>query len=152
MLNLVSKPQTYRGMGIINGREYEFADLTLILGGRDVAGFRGIKYTTKQEKEAVYGKGNRPLSIQKGNIAFEGEISLLQSEYETLVALGKGSVLNLNLNAVCAYGNPARGDVMVTDFITGLQFTEESKEFKQGDKFTEIKLPFIALDIKKQKP
>lgn len=139
-------------MAIINGRQYEFADLTLIMGGRDVSGFRGIKYTTKQEKEAIYGKGNKPLSIQKGNVSYEGEITLTQSEYETLVALGNGSVLNLNLNAIVSYGNPLKGDVMITDAILGLQFTEESKEMKQGDKFMEIKLPFVALDVQRQKP
>ena len=31
----------------INGREYEWADLTLILGGRDITGFRGLKYGEK---------------------------------------------------------------------------------------------------------
>jgi hypothetical protein len=137
-------------MAIINGRQYEFADLTLYLGGRDVTGFRGIKYSSTQEKETLYGKGNRGMSIQKGNIAHEGEISLTQSELETLKALGKGSVLNLNLNAVVCYGNPAKGDVLITDKISGLQFTEEAKEIKQGDKFMEITLPFIALDIQWQ--
>lgn len=138
-------------MAVINGRQYEFADLTLITGGRDMIGFRGIKYTTKQEKEAIYGKGNRPLSIQKGNVSHEGEITLVQSEYETLVALGEGSVLNLNLNATLSYGNPTKGDMMIVDTIIGLQFTEEAKELKQGDKFMEIKLPFVALDIKRQR-
>jgi hypothetical protein len=139
-------------MAVINGRQYEFADLTLITGGRDIIGFRGIKYTTKQEKEAIYGKGNKPISIQKGNVSHEGEITLVQSEYETLVALGEGSVLNLNLNATLSYGNPTKGDVMIVDTIIGLQFTEEAKELKQGDKFMEIKLPFVALDIKRQRP
>jgi uncharacterized protein (UPF0218 family) len=137
-------------MAYINGRQYEFADLTLYLGGRDVTGFRGIKYTSKQEKEVLYGKGNRGMSIQKGNISHEGEISLTQSELETLKALGKGSILGLNLNAVVAYGNPAKGDVLITDKIINLQFTEEAKEIKQGDKFMEITLPFICLDIQCQ--
>jgi len=137
-------------MAIINGRQYEFADLTLFLGGRDVTGFRGIKYTTAQEKEILYGKGNRGMSIQKGNISHTGEISLSQSEVETLKVLGKGSVLNLSLNAVVCYGNPANGDMLITDKISGLQFTEEAKEFKQGDKFMDITLPFICLDIQYQ--
>jgi hypothetical protein len=132
---------------MINGREYEFEDMTLILGGRDVSGFRGIKYTKKQEKEALFGKGNKAQSIQKGNISCEGEINLTQSEYETLRVLGKGSVLNLSLNAVIVYGDASKGDVMTTDNIIGLQFTEESKEMKQGAKFMEITLPFIALRI-----
>jgi hypothetical protein len=137
-------------MAIINGRQYEFADLTLFLGGRDVTGFRGIKYTSTQEKEVLYGKGNRGMSIQKGNIAHSGEISMTQSELETLKALGKGSVLNLSLNAVICYGNPANGDMLITDKIKGLQFTEEAKDIKQGDKFMDITLPFICLDIEYQ--
>ncbi|MDR1370936.1 MAG: hypothetical protein LBJ72_12565 [Dysgonamonadaceae bacterium] len=137
-------------MAFINGRQYEFADLTLYLGGRDVSGFRGIKYTSKQEKEVLYGKGNRGMSIQKGNISHDGEISVTQSELETLKVLGGGSILGLNLNAVVCYGNPVKGDMLITDKLTGIQFTEESKEFKQGDKFAEITLPFICLDIQYQ--
>jgi hypothetical protein len=137
-------------MAQINGRQYEFADLTLYLGGRDVIGFRGIKYTSKYGKEVLYGKGNRGLSVQKGNYSHEGELSLTQSELETLKALGKGTVLNLNLNAVVCYGNPAKGDVLITDKLIGIQFTEEAKEFSQGDKFMEVTLPFICLDIQYQ--
>ena len=134
----------------INGRQYEFSDLTLFLGGRDVTGFRGIKYSSKQEKEVLYGKGNRGLSIQKGNISHEGEITLTQSELETLKKLGGGSILGLSLNAIVVYGNPAKGDVMITDRLFGIQFTEEAKEFKQGDKWADITLPFICLDINYQ--
>ncbi|MCM1035539.1 MAG: hypothetical protein NC038_05525 [Paludibacter sp.] len=144
-------------MALINGRQYEFADLTLILGGRDVTGFRGIKYTEKQEKEVLYGKGNRPISIQKGNISYEGEITLTQSELETLKAFartqsGRSSIMSLNLNAVVAYGNPLKGDPMITDVLYNIQFTEEAKELKQGDKFMEITLPFICTDISYQLP
>ena len=134
-----------------DSREYEFADLTLVLGGKDITGFRGIKYDSKQEKEAVYGKGNQPLKIQKGNISYSGELTVLQSELETLIANSTNkSILSLQLDAVVAYGNPANGDVLITDVLQGIQFTEESKEFKQGDKFGEIKLPFIFLRKKAQ--
>lgn len=131
---------------MFDSREYEFADLTLVLGGKDITGFRGVKYTSKQEKEAIYGKGNLPHSIQKGNKSFEGEIFLLQSELETLIANSDdASILSLQLDAVVCYGNPANGDVMVTDVLQGIQFTEEAKEIKQGDKFMEVTLPFIFL-------
>lgn len=142
-------------MTIINGRQYEFADLSLVMGGRDVCGLRGIKYSEKQEKEVLYGKGNKPLSVQKGNFSYEGEISLTQSELEILKLLartitGRSSIMGLNLNAVVCYGNPAKGDVMVTDRIFGIQFTEDAKEMKQGDKFMEVTLPFICTDIEYQ--
>jgi len=134
---------------MFNSREYEFADVTLLLGGKDITGVRGVKYTSKQEKEVVYGKGNEPIAIQKGNKSYEGELTVLQSELETIRANGNGSILSLQLDAVVTYGNPANGDVMITDVIQGMQFTEEPHETKQGDKFMEVTLPFIALRIKK---
>ncbi len=138
---------------MFDSREYEWADLTFVLGGKDITGFRAIKYGEKQDKDLVYGKGNKPLKIQKGNKSYSGEIAILQSEFETLVANSKdGSVLSLQLDAVVAYGNPSNGDVIITDIIQGIQFTEWDKDWKQGDKFTEMKLPFIFLRLKPQKP
>lgn len=137
---------------MFDSRQYEFADLTLELGGRTITGFRGVKYTSKQEKELVYGKGNEPLHIQKGNKSYEGEVTLLQSELETLRNAGGSSVLGLRLDAVVAYGNPSNGDTLITDKIRGIEFTEDAKEMKQGDKFMEVKLPFICLRIDNQNP
>lgn len=137
---------------VINGRQYEFADVTLILGGRDVVGLRGISYIEKQNKEVIYGKGNKPLAIQKGNFNYEGSVTLLQSEVETLRVLaksqsGRASLMNLALDAVVCYGDPLKGDVMVTDRINSLQFIEDPKEMNQADGSMEIELPFIALSI-----
>jgi hypothetical protein len=133
-----------------NSREYEWSDLTLVLGGRDLTGIRAIKYTEKIEREAIYAKGRNPHSIQSGNVSYEGEISILQSEYEALVFAGNGSILGLSLDAVIAYGNPVNLDMVITDKVLGIRFTEASKELKQGDKFMEMKLPFIALEVKNQ--
>lgn len=133
---------------MFNSRQYEFADLTLFLGNRDVTGFRSIKYTEKQEKEPLYGKGNKPLSIQKGNKSYEGSIGVLQSELEALEVAGGGSILDLELTAVVSYGNPTKGDMVKTDSLIGVQFTEASRELKQGDKFMEIELPIVFLDRK----
>lgn len=135
---------------MFNSRQYEWGDLTLILGGRDITGFRGIKYSEKVEREAIYAKGKYAHSIQTGNVAVEGEITMLQSEYEALVTSGGGSILGLSLDALIAYGNPALGDALTTDRIIGIRFTEAAKELKQGDKFMEITLPFIALKVDNQ--
>ncbi len=140
-------------MAIINGRQYEFADISVVMGGRDVVGLLGIKYTSKQDKEALYGKGNKPLSIQKGNKSYDGELTILQSELETLKLLGKATgkratVLDLNLTIVVCYGDPTKGDPMIVDKLFGVQFTEEAKGLDQGDKNMKITLPFICIDIK----
>jgi hypothetical protein len=131
-----------------DSRQYEWADLTVIVGGRDLTKIRGIKYSEKIEREAVFAKGRNAHSIQSGNIAVEGELMMLQSEYEALTESGGGSVLGLSVDAEVSYGNPP--DANVTDRIVGLRFTEAAKEFKQGDKFQEITLPFVALAVQNQ--
>jgi len=130
-----------------NSRQYEWADLTVILAGRDITGIRGIKYTEKIEREAIYGKGRYAHSIQSGNVSIEGEITLLQDEYQALVDAGGGSILSLAVDCQISYGDPDQGDTLTTDRVIGLRFTEASKEIKQGDKFMEITLPFIALKL-----
>lgn len=130
---------------MFNSKEYEFADITLFIANKDITGIRSIKYGEKIEREALYGKGRYPHSIQSGNVAFEGEITVTQSELEILTAAGAGSVLNLTTDAVISYGNPSNGDTLITDMMVGIQFTESAKSIKQGDKFMEVTLPFIAL-------
>lgn len=134
-----------------DSRQYEYADLMLVLGGRDVTGVRGVKYSEKKELEPLFAKGRYPHSMQGGNVTTEGEFTLLQDEVEALILAGGGSLLNLKgLTAVVQYGNPSMGDVLLTDVIEGIYFSESSKELKQGDKFMDFKLPFLALRIRHQ--
>lgn len=135
---------------MFNSKEYEFSDVSTVVAGRDITGLRGVKYTEKQEKEALYAKGNKPHSIQHGNKSVEGSITLLQSELEAMVKAGGGSALDIAFNIVVVYGNPSNGDALITDIIKHAEFTEVPKQLKQGDKFQEIELPFIALDVKPQ--
>lgn len=133
---------------MVNTREFEWSDISLVVAGRDIKGFRGVKYSEKQEKEALYAKGNKAHCIQSGNIAYEGELTLTQSEYETLRLAMGGSILSGSLSMVVAYGNPSKGDVMVTDALSGCEFTEDSTEWKQGDKYQEKSIPFVFLSKK----
>jgi len=135
---------------MFDSREYEWSDITLVLGGADITGIMEIRYTEKQEKELSYGKGNEPHSIQKGNRGYEGSLKIMQSDYESLVAAGKGSVLNIEADAIVAYGNPSNGDTITTDKILKLQFTEAPKGMAQNDKKMEVTLPFIFLRLQNQ--
>ena len=133
---------------MFNSREYEWADITVVVAGRPVIGFRAVDYSSKQEKEALYAKGNKPHGIQRGNKSYEGSITLLQSEYEALRQACGGDVLDASFDLVVAYGNASKGDAIVTDILVGAEVTEDNTEWKQGDKFQEKKLPFIFLDKK----
>ena len=133
---------------MFDSREYEWADVTVVMAGRDVTGIRGVSYTSAQEKEALYAKGNKPHGIQRGNKSYEGSIRLLQSEYEALNQAAGGDALNASFNIVVSYGNPSNGDVIKTDLLMGVEITSKPKSLNQNDKFMEIELPLIMLDIK----
>lgn len=131
---------------MFDSREYEWADLTILIGTRIIVGARGVKYANKQEKELIYGKGNEPYAIQKGNKSHDGELTLAMSEFLALQNESPTkSVLDLQVDITVCYGNPEQGDVMHTDKLMGVQFTEEPQDMKQGDKFSEHTLPFIFL-------
>lgn len=135
-------------MDIYNSKEYEWSDITAIVAGRPVTKIRAISYVKKQEKEALYAKGNKPHSIQRGNKSYETSLTLLQSELEAIEAASGGDVLDASFNVVVSYGNPSKGDVIKTDLIEGNEITEVPKGMNQGDKFSEHELPGIALNIK----
>lgn len=135
-------------MDIFNSKEYEWSDITAIVAGRPVTKIRAISYVKKQEKEALYAKGNKPHSIQRGNKSYETSLTLLQSELEDIEAASGGDVLDASFNVVVSYGNPSKGDVLKTDLIEGNEITEVPKGMNQGDKFSEHELPGIALNIK----
>jgi hypothetical protein len=129
-----------------NSREHEWADVSLRLGGVDITGIRGIKFTEKIEREVLYAKGRNPYAIQSGNISYEGEITILQSAYDLLLEAGGGTILSLSLIGIVHFRSNGQTK-MKTSTIENLTFSEGTKETKQGDKFMEITLPFIATNI-----
>ena len=134
---------------MVNSREYEWSDVSVVMAGRNITGLRGVKYSSKQEKELLYAKGNKPHTIQRGNKNYSGEITLLQSEYEALKAAAKGDVLDITFDMVVAVGNPSKGDVITTEILVNCEITEDNTNWTQNDKFQEKVLPFIYLDKKK---
>lgn len=136
---------------MFDSREYEWSDITITVGGTILTKVQGIDYTIGQEKELLYGKGCEPLSVQKGNKSYSGNLDLLQSAIDSLtVAGGKDGMLGLSVDITVSYGNPSRGDVIRTDMLMGCQFTSEPRSMKQGDKNMQAQTcPFIFL--RKQK-
>lgn len=130
-------------------QQYAFKDLKIVLLGRTLVGFQGIKYKVATDKEPVFGRGNKALAIQSGNERVEGELMLLQSELELLIAAVKTAqpgkkITDIAFDLVVGYGD---GNTSVTDIVKGAQFTEYEKGMEQEDKFMQVTLPFLALDV-----
>ena len=137
-------------MDKFDSKEYSWADITVVAGGRPLTGIRGIKYGEKQEKEYLYAKGDEPHSIQRKNKSYEGEITILQSELEALIKSSpQKSLLNVKLETITIAYAPKDGPGVITvDQIKKAEFTESMKDIKQGDGNMEIALPIMFLRLK----
>lgn len=130
-----------------NSREYEWADVTVIVGGVDIIGIRAVKWTRKKELEPVYAKGRDPHSIQSGNNSYDIELEMLQSSFDELEAAANDDILSLNVDIEVSFGNP--GDAIKTHRALGVRFSEDVLDIKQGDKFAAISVPGMARKIQK---
>ncbi|MCH5243406.1 MAG: hypothetical protein J1F29_00710 [Lentimicrobiaceae bacterium] len=131
-----------------NSKEYSYCDLQATILGRPLSGLRGIEYTAKKAKEAVFGAGINPKSIQHGRREYEGTLTVLQSELEALNRSAKEAgytdCLDLEFDIVVTY---ISGEMVTTDIIRCVSITEFPKGMKEGDLNSEHALPFIALGI-----
>ncbi|MBS0647390.1 MAG: hypothetical protein JSR97_12495 [Verrucomicrobia bacterium] len=141
-------------MGAFNSKEFEFADIKASILGVELSGLRGLTYKKSQEKEPIYGAGNEPKAIQRGNKKYEGTLTLLKSDVDLLNEAARRAgyqditdVPGDNINLTCVY-QPNGMSVLKTDTCLGCEFTEFEDGQKQGDKFKEINLPFIFLRLK----
>jgi hypothetical protein len=138
-------------MADFNSEEYAWSDIEIQLKGRKLTGARGIKYKSSQEKELIHASGSEPRGIGRGNKKYEGTLTLLQSEVQALEkAAGKGKdIFDLrNLTMVVSYA-PENGGTISSDAIEYMEFQDNEKGMKQGDKYGEIALSFIAIKIRK---
>ena len=132
-----------------NSEEYGWNDLNVVMGGRPIIGILGIKYKEAQEKKNIYAKGKKAIKRGRGNVTYEGEIKVLQSELRALMlsAGANKSILSIKpFDIVAAYA-PEDGGVISTDILKYVEFTEVEIDINQGDANTEHTLPIIIGDV-----
>lgn len=136
-------------MASFNSADVAWANVSVVVAGRPLVGIRGVKYKKSQEKELLYAAGNAPLGIQHGNIAYEGEIKLLKTEYDILkdTAAAQGiDLLSFTGDIVVSYTRTGVNAVR-TDRIKNFEFKEFEKGMEQNAKMMEITLPIIFLKL-----
>lgn len=134
---------------VINGKEYAWGDVQVVMWGRNVVGLRGIDYKTKKDKQALYAMGRTAKSIQHGKRSVEGTVTLTQSEFIAMnrAAQEKGykDLLDTEVDIVVSY-IPEEKAALTIDRIVCASFTELPAGMKEGDLNSEHAVPFVALD------
>ena len=136
---------------MFNSKEYNWSNVRLLLLGRPVIGARGVSYTMQQEKSLIYGTGDEPRAVQRGNVSYQGNISLLQSELEALIkASPDKNILRLSFDLIVSYVASENTAGLTMDILKHCEFTRMPKGMSQNDKMMEIELPFLFLSLKHQ--
>jgi len=71
---------------LVNGVNYAWSNVKLVLFGVTVTGITKISYKAKQKKDDNYGQGTLPISRGYGNYEFDGSISLYRDEWAGIIS------------------------------------------------------------------
>ena len=127
---------------IINGKCYDWSDITIDIPGAEDAQVTEISYDFEHEAEAIYGSGGTPRGYGTGNKKYTIKLSMLREDYNQILRYCKKrgkklSVLNIPQITV-SYANDDQGTS--TDVLRGIILNKHSFSGKQGDKSLTVSL------------
>ena len=129
---------------LINGVNYSWANIKLILFGVPVVGITKISYKTKQKKENQYGAGYEPVSRGYGNKEYEGSIEIYTDELKRIINSAPNrdlmAIPPFNIDIVFEDGNSG---FLTQDKLQMCEFTEEGLDASQGDTKLLVSLPLV---------
>jgi len=128
---------------IINGINYSWANVSLILFGTPVIGIVSIEYKRKQNKKNNYGAGQQPVSRGYGDYEYEGAIELYMDTWKAIIA----SSPNRDPLLIGPFDIPitfsGNGVTTTKDVLRAVEFTDDDMATKSGDTKITIKVPLI---------
>ncbi|QTE37474.1 hypothetical protein J3L18_30990 [Mucilaginibacter gossypii] len=134
---------------LINGINYSWANVTLILFGVPVVGITKISYKRKQKKENNYGMGAQPVSRGYGNYEYEGSIELYQDEWQRIIAASP----NRDPFQIAPFDIPIVFDGSRIQpekhVLRSVEFMEDGFDASQGDTKLMITVPLVIGGIEK---
>lgn len=132
-------------------KEVEWADISVMYGGAEIAKLTGIMYTARKEKTLLHAQGSDPISVQSGNRTYEGTLKVLKGAVDTMnaaaVAAGGNDLLDLATDVVVTY-LPAGARAPQIDTLVGVEISEYQKGMEQGATSMPISLPFVYVKQK----
>jgi len=120
---------------MINGNEYAFEDMQVVINGISLEGFVDVRYGATKEHSNVHGRGNKPVSMARGKKdAKPGKLTILQSEFE---ALQKATPPGMDptdwVPFIMTVSYAPAGGVPVTDVVPFCRVTDWEKGMSTED-------------------
>ena len=135
------------GVPLINGVEYSWGDIVSAINGVPLVGITAVSYGDSQDVQNNYGAGRHPVSRSKGRITPSAKITLHQSEVIALQSQSPtGRLQDIAPFDITVSYLPDSG-IIVTDKIRNCQFTENKRDWKEGDMLQEVELELLPSHI-----
>lgn len=133
---------------LINGINYSWANVKVILFGVPVVGITKIEYKIKQKKENQYGAGYEPISRGYGNKEYEGSIEIYSDELKRIIASAPNNdLMQIPPFKIHVLFENGAGALVTEDVLSMCEFTEEGLSASQGDTKLLVSLPLVIGQI-----
>jgi hypothetical protein len=133
---------------LINGINYSWANVKVILFGVPVVGITKIEYKIKQKKENQYGAGYEPISRGYGNKEYEGSIEIYSDELKRIIASAPNNdLMQIPPFKIHVLFENGSGVLVTEDVLSMCEFTEEGLSASQGDTKLLVSLPLVIGQI-----
>ena len=135
-------------MGAFNSDEYAWKDIKLVVAGRPVTGFRGVKFKTERTTTDIYASGDNPHTRTKGNKKYTGELVFLQSEMEALIEAAQSlkgkeaDVTDITFDVTVAFAASPTARIKTHQLVT-CDITDFEMGMSQNDPNMEVTLPIM---------
>jgi hypothetical protein len=128
---------------LINGVNYSWSNVKLVLFGVPVVGITQIEYKRKQKKDNNYGMGTEPISRGYGNKEYEGKITLYREEWNSIIAAAPSrDPLDIPFFDVQVSFSGSRVQTTL-DVLRACEFLEDPFTIGQGDTKSMVEIPLI---------
>lgn len=135
------------GIPLINGVEYGWADITLIIAGVPISGFSAIEYDDDQDIKNIYRGGRYPSSRGKGRISLGAKITISMAELLAIQAKSvNGRIQDIAPFTIQVSYIPDGGKI-VHDIIHDCQFKRNQRKWKEGDVSQDVELELVISKI-----
>lgn len=124
---------------LVNGRAYDYTEITIVILGVPLAGISSITYVTEQEKTNNFGTGNQPVSRGRGAKEPSGSLEISMNDVESMRDVApNGDLLDIPpFDIVVVFGNIQK---IVTHTLKNVEFQNDGVETTQGD--TDVRRTF----------
>lgn len=120
----------------------------MVVNGRPTIKFRAISWTTTRTTTDIYASGDEANTRYKGNKAYTGSITLLQSDIEALIEDAQAQFgpnadpTDLTFNVTVAFARTVALPIK-THRLQFCDITEFEMGMEQDDPFMEVELPIM---------